>query len=154
MKEIVYSNNKKAKFDYFLEKPFECGVVLTGAEVKSIRNSNISLKESYVKIINSEVFLINANINMPSNIMNFEKQTFDPIRPKKLLLTKKEIKNLIGAVAEDGYTLIATKVYQPADSKKIKVQIYLAKGKKLYDKREDIKEKDIKRETERAMKFY
>ena len=149
--DLVYATNKKAQFDYFIEKTFETGIVLTGPEVKSIRHGKISLKESYVKIIKSEVFLINANCPMESNISSFSKKTYDEKRPKKLLLTKKEINYLIGAIGVDGYTLIATKVYQPPESTKIKVTVALAKGKKLYDKRQSLKEKDIQRETKRAL---
>jgi SsrA-binding protein len=148
----IYSSNKKALFDYFLEKFYEAGISLIGPEVKAIRSNKVSLKETYVKIINNEVFLINCFMPLDSNSKLFHK--VEEKRSIKLLLTKKEIKNLVGLVSQDGYTLVATQLYQPNDSKKIKITIALAKGKKLYDKREAIKEKDIKRDLMNTFKDF
>lgn len=143
----IVSSNKKASFNYFLDEFFECGLVLTGTEIKSIRNKTPSLSDSYAIIRNGEAFLINMNIPVydKGNIFNH-----DPLRNRKLLLHKEEIRKLEKKIDQQGYTLIPTKIYLKAGLAKI--EIALAKGKKLYDKRDTIKEKDIKREIDKKMK--
>ncbi|HHD92476.1 MAG TPA: SsrA-binding protein SmpB [Candidatus Portnoybacteria bacterium] len=140
------ATNKKATFNYFLLDKYEAGLVLTGHEVRSIKDGRISLKGSFISIRQGELFLVNALIfsfqpaNKPTN--------FTPERPKKLLLQKKEIKSLISKTKEKGVTLVPLKVYLKRN--KIKLEFALAKGKKKWDKREAIKQKDIKRRINRA----
>ena len=143
----LISNNKKAYFDYFIEDKYEAGLVLHGTEVKSIRMGKCSIKEAYIQIQNGEVFINNMNITPyeKGNIFNR-----DPLRVKKLLLHKSEIRKMKGKIAEKGYTLVPLKVYIKGDL--IKVEIGLARGKKLYDKRQDIAKKDQRREVEREFK--
>lgn len=133
----LITNNKKAYHDYFIIEEIECGICLAGTEVKSIRGGKCSIKESYVRIINNEVFIIGMNISPYEQGNIFNK---DPLRNRKLLLHKMEIKKLIGKCKEKGYTLIPLKVY--FKDSKVKVLIALAKGKKLYDKREALAKKD------------
>ena len=142
------ANNKKAFHDYFIEEKFEAGIVLTGTEIKSIRAGRCSIKESYAEIDGGEVFLLGMNISPyeQGNIFNT-----DPLRPKKLLLHRKEINRLIGAVTRDGLTLIPLQVYINHEGR-AKVEIAIARGKKLYDKREDIAKKDASRKIDRLMK--
>ena len=142
------ANNKKAFHDYFIEEKFEAGIVLTGTEIKSIRAGRCSIKESYAEIDGGEVFLLGMNISPyeQGNIFNT-----DPLRPKKLLLHKREINRLIGAVTRDGLTLIPLQVYINHEGR-AKVEIAIARGKKLYDKREDIAKKDASRKIDRLMK--
>ena len=143
----LIANNKKAYFDYFIEDKLEAGLELCGTEVKSIRQGKCSIKESYIQIINGEVFAINMNITPYEKGNIFNK---DPLRPKKLLMHKAEIRKLQGKIAEKGYTLVPVEVYLKGGL--VKVQIALAKGKKLYDKRDDIAKKDQRREAERNFK--
>lgn len=134
--------NKKAYFDYFIIEELECGIVLTGTEIKSIRNGSCNIKDSYVRIKDNEFLIINMFINKydKGNIYNH-----DETRERKLLAHKKEIIKLKNEIEKQGYTLIPLKVYLKGN--KAKVLIGLGKGKKLYDKRESIKERDIKREN-------
>jgi len=149
----VYSQNKKAKHDYEWLDTFEAGIVLEGGEVKSIRANRLSLKESYIKISKAgEVWLTNAHIPVPDYIPAYA--MFDEKRDRKLLMHKKEILKLKSKLDEKGLTLIATMLYQPDNTKKLKVEVVLAKGKKTYDKKQTIKERDIKREMDRTMKNY
>lgn len=143
MKKLI-ANNKKAYFDYFIEDKFECGIILTGTEIKSLVDGKCSIKESMVRIINNECFIYGMNIAKyeNGNIFNHE-----PIRERKLLLHKKEILKISDKVKEKGYTIVPLQVYI-ADNNKAKVEIGIAKGKKLYDKRNAIKEKDIKRKLQ------
>ncbi len=143
----LIANNKKARHDYFLEEIVECGVSLHGTEVKSLRMGKCSVKESFVRIENGEVFIYGMHISPyeKGNIFNR-----DPLRPKKLLLHKSEILKLEQKIKEKGYTLVPVEVYFKGS--KAKVQIALARGKKLYDKRADIAKKDMKREAERDFK--
>ena len=143
----IITNNKKASFNYFLDEFFECGLVLTGTEIKSIRNHNPSLSDSYALIRNGEAFLINMNIPVydKGNIFNHE-----PLRQRKLLLHKEEIRKLQKKIDQQGYTLVPTKLYLKEGLAKI--EIALARGKKMYDKRETIKENDIKREIAKNIK--
>ena len=143
----IISNNKKAFHEYFIEDTFEAGIVLVGSEVKSIRAGSMSLLESFVIIKNNEVFLKNAYIKPYDKTSSFSPDTR---RDRKLLLNKQEIQKLIRATKEKGYTLVPLKSY--FKNNKVKVQIALAKGKKLYDKKEALKEKSQKREIEQATK--
>jgi len=142
------ANNKKARHDYFLEEIFEAGIALTGTEIKSVRNGKVSLKESYAKIEGGEVLLLGMNI---SPYKEGNRYNVDPVRPRKLLLHKREIRRLIGGIKEQGMTLVPLQMYINENGL-AKVEIALAKGKKLYDKREAIAKKDAKRAMERAVR--
>lgn len=144
----LVAGNKKAYHDYFIEEKYEAGVVLHGTEVKSLRMGKCSIKESFVRIENGEVFVYGMHISPyeKGNIFNR-----DPLRPKKLLLHKQEIHKLSGKLAEKGLTLVPLQVYFKHG--KAKVEIGLARGKKLYDKRQDIAKKDQKREAEKEFKI-
>ena len=144
----LVANNKKARHDYFLEEIFEAGIALTGTEIKSVRNGKVSLKESYAKIEGGEVLLLGMNI---SPYKEGNRYNVDPVRPRKLLLHKREIRRLIGGIKEQGMTLVPLQMYINENGL-AKVEIALAKGKKLYDKREAIARKDAKRAMERAVR--
>ncbi len=145
----VLATNKKAKFDYEILETFEAGIVLSGQEVKSIRQGQASLKGAYVTINkNREVFLINANI--PPYKMAGHLPDYNPTRSRKLLLNKKEIDHLAGKLEQTGLTLIPLSLY--TKGKNIKLEIGLAKGKKKFDKRQTIKERDEKRKIQRILK--
>lgn len=144
----LIANNKKARHDYFIEDTIEAGVSLAGTEVKSIRMGHCSIKESFIRIENGEVFIYGMHVNPYEKGNIFNK---DPLRPKKLLLHKQEINKLVGKIAEKGYTIVPLQVYLKGSL--VKVEIALAKGKKLYDKRADIAKKDQKREAERDFKI-
>lgn len=143
----IYADNKRAAFNYKILEDFEAGIVLSGAEVKSVRAGQISLKESFGTIRGNEVFLTNAHISpyKPANIKDS-----DPTRSRKLLLNKSEIVKLVGKVRTEGLTLIPLKIYDKKG--KIKVELGLGQGKKKYDKREAIKNREQKRDIERAIK--
>ncbi|MCC8141686.1 MAG: SsrA-binding protein SmpB [Lachnospiraceae bacterium] len=143
----LIANNKKAYHDYFIEETYEAGIELHGTEVKSCRMGKCSIKEAFVRIENGEVIVYGMHISPyeKGNIFNR-----DPLRPKRLLLHKYEINRLAGKVKEKGYTLVPLKVYLKGSL--IKVEIGLAKGKKLYDKRREIAKKDMKREAAREFK--
>lgn len=143
----LIANNKKAYHDYFIEETYEAGIALHGTEVKSLRMGKCSIKESFVRIENEEVYIYGMHISPyeKGNIFNR-----DPLRVKKLLLHKSEIRKMKGKIAEKGYTLVPLKVY--FNQSLVKVEIGLAKGKKLYDKRQDIAKKDQRREAERDFK--
>ena len=143
----LIANNKKAYHDYFLEEKYEAGIELHGTEVKSIRMGKCSIKEAFVRIQNGEVYIYGMHVRTKEKGNIFNK---DPLRPKKLLMHKTEIRKLVGKLAEQGYTLVPVEVYLKGSL--VKVQIALAKGKKLYDKRQDIAKKDMKREAERDFK--
>ena len=143
----IISNNKKAYYDYFIEEKIECGIVLKGTEIKSIRQGKCSIKESFIQIRNNECFILNMNI---SNYENGNIWNVDPVRERKLLLQKKEILKLKGQISEKGYTLVPLQVYID-DHSRAKVEIGLAKGKKKYDKRESIKNKDIERKIRKKL---
>ena len=145
----ILANNKKAKHDYFLEEKYEAGIELKGNEVKSIREGKVSIKESHVGDYKGELFIYNMNVTPYEQ--SYEKN-IDPIRTRKLLLHKKEIDKLIGKVSQAGYTMIVNKIYLKEGL--IKAEVALAKGKKIYDKRETIKKNDAKRKIERALKNY
>lgn len=144
--ELV-SQNRKAYHDYFIEETIEAGIMLTGAEVKSLRAGKANLKDSYARIKDSEIFLVNTHISQYTKADGFTHP--DPERTRKLLLHKREITRLLGKTREKGYTLIPTKLY--FKDGKAKVELGLAKGKTFYDKREDIKKRDVKREIDKAM---
>lgn len=144
----LVSQNKKAYHDYFVEETYEAGIVLTGTEIKSVRLGKVSIKESYAKIDNAELILLGMNISPYEKGNRFN---VDPLRPRKLLLHKQEIRKLIGYTKEKGLTIIPLKMYIN-EKGKAKIEIGICRGKKNYDKRESIKEKDIKREIDRKMK--
>ena len=144
----LIANNKKAYHDYFIEDTYEAGIELFGTEVKSMRMGKCSIKEGFVRIENGEAFIYGMNISPYEKGNIFNK---DPLRIKKLLLHKEEIRKLDGKMSEKGYTIVPLQVY--FKDGKAKVEIGLARGKKLYDKREDIAKKDLRRETEREFKI-
>lgn len=143
----LIANNKKAYHEYFLEEKYEAGIALHGTEVKSLRMGKCGIKEAFVRIENDEVIIYQMHISPyeKGNIFNR-----DPLRPKKLLMHKAEINKLKAKIAEKGYTLVPVEVYFKGSL--VKVEIALAKGKKLYDKRADIAKKDMRREAERDFK--
>lgn len=143
----LIANNKKAYHDYFIEETYEAGIALHGTEVKSLRMGKCSIKESFIRIENDEVYIYGMHISPYEKGNIFNK---DPLRVKKLLLHKVEIRKLRAKIAEKGYTLVPLKVY--FNNSLVKVEIGLAKGKKLFDKRQDIAKKDQRREAERDFK--
>lgn len=143
----LIANNKKARHDYFLEETYEAGIALHGTEVKSLRMGKCSIKESFIRIENGEMMIYGMHVSPYEKGNIFNK---DPMRPKKLLMHRAEIRKLQGKLAEQGYTLIPVQVYFKGGL--VKVQVALAKGKKLYDKRQDIAKKDQRREAEREFK--
>lgn len=145
----LISQNKKAWHDFFIEETYECGISLAGTEVKSLREGKVNLKDSYASIDNGEVYVKGMHISPYEKGNIFNK---DPLRDRKLLMHKYEIRKLIGAVKEKGYSLIPTKLY--FKNSRVKVEIALARGKKLYDKRNDIAGRDAKREIARKIKEY
>jgi SsrA-binding protein len=146
----LVAKNKKAFFNYEIIETFEAGVSLVGSEVKSIREGRISLKESYAEIKKGEIFLVNCHIS-PYDAAN--RFNHDPLRARKLLLHRREIKRLTGKIKERGLTLVPTKVLIN-DKGKVKVEIALAKGKRAYQKREAIRERDRDREMEAELKRW
>lgn len=143
----LIANNKKARFDYFIEETFEAGIVLHGTEVKSLRMGRGSVKESFIRIENGEVYIYNMHISPYEKGNIFNK---DPLRVKKLLLHQYEINKIMGQVAVKGYTIVPLTLYFKGSL--VKLEIGLARGKKLYDKREDIAKKDQRREAEKDFK--
>ena len=145
----LIANNKKVYHDYFLIEKYEAGISLAGTEVKSLRMGKGSIKESFIRIENGEMILYGMHITPYEKGNIFNK---DPLRPRRLLMHKREIARLFGKVKQDGYALIPLAVYFKGSL--VKVEIALAKGKKLYDKREDAAKKDAKRQIDRAMKQH
>ena len=143
----LVANNKKAYHDYFIEEKYEAGLVLHGTEVKSLRMGKCSIKEAFIRIEKGEVFIYGMHISPYEKGNIFNK---DPLRVRKLLLHKQQIRKLIGKSAEKGYTLVPLQVY--FKDGRAKIEIGLAKGKKLYDKRQDIAKKDQRREAEKELK--
>ena len=143
----LVANYKKAYHDYFIEEKYEAGLVLHGTEVKSLRMGKCSIKEAFIRIENGEVFIYGMHISPYEKGNIFNK---DPLRVRKLLLHKSQIQKLIGNSAEKGYTIVPLQVY--FSNGRAKIEIGLAKGKKLYDKRQDIAKKDQKREAEKELK--
>ena len=143
----LIANNKKAYHDYFIEDNYEAGISLHGTEVKSLRMGKCSIKESFIRIENGEVIIYGMHVSPYEKGNIFNK---DPLRPRKLLLHRAEINKLVGKIAEKGYTLVPLRVY--FKGRLAKVEIGLAKGKKLYDKRQDIAKRDQRREVEKEFK--
>lgn len=143
----LIANNKKAYHDYFIEDTYEAGIALHGTEVKSLRMGKCSIKEAFVRIENGEVIIYGMHVSPYEKGNIFNK---DPLRVKKLLMHKSEINKLSGKISAQGYTIVPLRVYFKGSL--VKVQIGLAKGKKLYDKRQDIAKKDQRREAEREFK--
>lgn len=144
----LVANNKKAYHDYFIDETYEAGIALHGTEVKSMRMGKCSIKESFIRIENEEVYVYGIHVSPYEKGNLFNK---DPLRVKKLLLHRYEINKLIGKVKEKGYTLVPLQVY--FKDGKVKVEIGLARGKKLYDKRESIAKKDQMREAQKEFKM-
>ncbi len=143
----IVARNKKAYHDFFIEEKYEAGIELMGTEVKSIRNSRVNLREGYIKVENGELILYNVHV---STYEQGNRNNHDPIRPRKLLMHRREINRLFGKVQQKGYTLVPLQIYLKRGL--IKVEIGLARGKKLYDKRATEAEKSAQREIERAFK--
>lgn len=146
MGKKIIANNRKARHDYFIEETYETGIVLTGTEIKSIRQGKVNIKESYARIEDGEVILYGMNISPydHGNIFNV-----DPLRPRKLLLHKREIRKLIGYTTQKGLTLVPLNLYLNRDGR-AKMELAVARGKKLYDKRHDIAKRDAERKMQRA----
>lgn len=143
----LIAQNKRARHDYFIEDTFEAGIVLQGTEIKSVRSGKVSIKEAYSQIKSNEAWIHNMNI---SHYEQGNRFNHDPLRSRKLLLHRKEINKLIGYTKQGGYTLIPLKVY--ISDGFAKVELGVGRGKKLYDKRQDLKKKDAQRQIDRAMK--
>lgn len=143
----LIANNKKAYHDYFIEEKYEAGISLAGTEVKSLRMGRCSIKEAFIRIEHDEVFVYNMHISPYEKGNIFNK---DPLRVRKLLLHRQEIRKIQGHITQKGYTILPLSVYFSGSL--VKVEIGLAKGKKLYDKRQDIAKKDQRREAERKFK--
>lgn len=149
MAEIkLIAQNKKARHEYQVLDTYETGIVLQGSEVKSCRQGGVNLKESYARFDGTEIFLVNAHISPYANANRFN---HDPLRRRKLLLHRAEIKKLYGKMRERGQSFVPLKMYFN-EKGKVKVQVALVKGKKLHDKRDDLRKRDEQRETDRAMK--
>lgn len=144
----LIANNKKAYHDYFIEETYEAGIALAGTEVKSLRMGRCSIKESFIGVDDNEIYIYQMHISPYEKGNIFNK---DPLRTRKLLLHRYEINKLLGKQKVKGYTLVPLKVY--FKDSLVKIEIGLARGKKLYDKREDIAKKDMKREAEREFKI-
>ncbi|MDP2972963.1 MAG: SsrA-binding protein SmpB [Deltaproteobacteria bacterium] len=149
MGEKLICQNKKARFNYSIEDSLETGICLLGTEVKSLREGKVNLGDSYGTIKNGEIFLVDVHISPYSH---GNRNNPDPLRTRKLLLHKQEIRRLIGKVQEKGFTLIPLRLY--FSSGKAKVELGLAKGKKLFDKRETLKRKEMQRDMERGRKGF
>ena len=147
MAKKLIANNKKAYHDYFIEEKYEAGISLAGTEVKSLRMGRCSIKEAFIRIEHDEVFVYNMHISPYEKGNIFNK---DPLRVRKLLLHRQEILMIHGHITQKGYTIVPLSVYFSGSL--VKVEIGLAKGKKLYDKRQDIAKKDQRREAERKFK--
>ena len=147
MARKLIANNKKAYHDYFIEEKYEAGISLAGTEVKSLRMGRCSIKEAFIRIEHDEVFVYNMHISPYEKGNIFNK---DPLRVRKLLLHRQEIRKIQGHITQKGYTIVPLSVYFSGSL--VKVEIGLAKGKKLYDKRQDIAKKDQRREAERKFK--
>jgi len=143
----ILAQNKKARHDYFILETFEAGIELFGTEVKSVRQGKVNMTDAYASIVNGEVWLKGMHIS-PYEMGNIFNK--DPLRERRLLLHKKEIRKLLGQIKQDGHSLVPLSVYLKGSL--VKVSIALAKGKKLYDKRDDIAKKDAKRNMERVLK--
>ncbi len=145
--EKVISRNRKAQHDYFIDETYEAGIVLTGTEVKSVRQARVNLKDSYAQVDSGELFLYNMHISPYDQGNRFN---HDPLRRRKLLMHRQEINRLTGKVKEKGYTLVPLQIYLKGGL--VKVELALAKGKRMYDKRQVLREKESLREAERVLK--
>lgn len=145
---LLVANNKKACHDYFIDETYQAGIALTGTEIKSVRAGKVSIKESYAKVEHGEVIIYGMNISPYEQGNRFN---VDPLRPRKLLLHKREIRKILGATTEQGLTVVPLQMYINENGL-AKLDIAIARGKKLYDKRDDIAKKDADRRMERAMK--
>ena len=144
----LVANNKKARHDYFIDETFQAGIALTGTEIKSVRAGKVSIKESYAKVEHAEVILYGMNISPYEQGNRFN---VDPLRPRKLLIHKREIRKILGATTEEGKTIVPLQMY--INEKGLaKVDIAIARGKKLYDKRDDMAKKDAARKIDRWLK--
>ena len=146
----VVATNKKARHDYFIEDTYEAGMVLRGSEVKSLRAGKINLRDSYARVKRGEVFVYNMHIS-PYSHATYDRP--DPMRVRKLLLKKREIRKLVGMVSEKGFALVPLRVYFN-ERGRAKMELGVCKGKKLYDKRAALKKRDAQRDLERAMRDY
>ncbi len=144
----LVANNKKARHDYFIDEIYEAGIVLTGTEIKSVRQGRVNLKESFAKVEDGEVIVYGMHISPYKQGNRFNT---DPLRPKKLLLHKKEISKLIGLISQQGLTLIPLTMYINENGL-AKMELAVARGKKLYDKRDDLKKRDDERHMAQALK--
>jgi SsrA-binding protein len=144
----LIASNKKARHEYFIEETYEAGIALKGTEVKSIRQGQVSIKEAYAEVTDGEIFITSMHIN-PYEMGN--RNNVDPLRVRKLLLRRKEINKLIGYITQKGYTLVPLQVYI-TERGLIKIEIAVAKGKKLFDKRQTMAKKDAQRTIEQAFK--
>jgi SsrA-binding protein len=149
-KKKIVAENRRARFDYFIDEVFEAGIVLTGTEVKSLRFGEGSIAESYAEVKDDEVWLVNSNVPEFSHGNRFN---HEPKRPRKLLLKERQIAKMHGAVAREGMTLVPLSIYFNGKGR-AKVELALAKGKKAHDKRETIKERDWKREQSRLLREH
>ena len=150
MSKKIITNNKKARHDYFIEDSYEAGIALTGTEIKSIRQGHVSLRESFAKVRDGEVFLYGMNVTPyeQGNIHNV-----DPIRPRKLLLNKREIRKIDSVIAQQGLALIPLNLYLN-EKGLAKIELGIAKGKKKYDKRDTIAKRDADRRMQKSIKNY
>ena len=144
----LVANNKKARHDYFLEEIIEAGIALTGTEIKSVRAGKVSIKESYAKVDGGELIIYGMHI---SPYKEGNRYNVDPLRPRRLLVHKREIRKMIGATTQQGMTIVPVQMYINEEGR-AKVEIALARGKKQYDKRESIAQRDAKRAMERAVR--
>lgn len=144
----LVANNKKARHDYFLEEIIEAGIALTGTEIKSVRAGKVSIKESYAKVDGGELIIYGMHI---SPYREGNRYNVDPLRPRRLLVHKREIRKMIGATTQQGMTIVPVQMYINEEGR-AKVEIALARGKKQYDKRESIAQRDAKRAMERAVR--
>ena len=149
-KKKIVAENRRARFDYFIDEVFEAGIVLTGTEVKSLRFGEGSIAESYAEVKDDEVWLVNSNVPEFSHGNRFN---HEPKRPRKLLLKERQIAKMHGAVAREGMTLVPLSIYFNGKGR-AKVELALAKGKKAHDKRETIKDRDWKREQSRLLREH
>lgn len=145
---LLVANNRKARHDYFIDETYQAGIALTGTEIKSVRAGKVSIKESYAKVEHGEVIIYGMNISPYEQGNRFN---VDPLRPRKLLLHKREIRKILGATTEQGLTVVPLQMYINENGL-AKLDIAIARGKKLYDKRDDIAKKDADRRMERAIK--
>jgi len=142
------ADNRKARHDYFIEEQYEAGIVLTGSEIKSLRNGRINLRGGYARVLNGEIWLYDVHISTYEQ--SGTHYNHEPTRPRKLLLHRREISRITGLIDRQGYTLVPVRIY--LKGRRAKIELGLARGKKLYDKRADIATRDARREIDRAMK--